>query len=103
EPGNAALAGMHSTCELILRKSRTGACFDYLARNRIFLAQRIIGRPKLGILTPPGNGFVRRDGLAAHFNSFARSSANLISRRGVFCDFLTKLRSTTTRLPFAVT
>ena len=56
--------------------------------------------PHLGIGQQPCLELVEGNG---HSTSFARRSASSISARGVACVFFTNARTTTTRLPIAVT
>ena len=76
------------------------ACVDDGARESKLWREVFMGLAVILVLHP----FLVK---VAHFGhceiSFARFKASSISRLGVFCDFLMKTRTTTTRLPTAVT
>ncbi len=77
-----------------------GARLDDGVGQGEFGGKRFVGLPVILLLHPL---LVKVTYLGHFVISFARLSANSISDVGVFCVFLMKTRTTTTRLPWAVT
>lgn len=100
KPGNHRLGGIHTLRELLLSEAsreprsndRAGQC--KLRREFCMgLAVFLVFQPFLVKVVDFGQFTI----------SFARFKASSISRPGVFCVFLMNTRTTTTRLPTAVT
>jgi len=82
-----------------LRKSCVHPRFDHGLRQREFFFKRVIFLPLVRILHP----LCMKVFHLGHWTSFARIRASSSSCLGVFCVFLTKTLTMTTRLPVAVT
>src|SRR5436190_15522841 len=92
--------GFHSRRELLLRQTCARTCTNHLACQLEFLVQVCHGLGIAGALLEP---LLMKLIYSRHVTSIARFRASSISRRGVFCVFLTNTRTTTTRCPRAVT
>src|ERR1039458_4762728 len=97
---NHRLGRLHALGKLLLREAGRYARVNHGASKLELRRQGFIRLPVFHALHPL---LVKVSYLGHGSNSFARFRANSISRFGVFCVFLMKTRTTTTRRPTAVT
>src|SRR5882724_683797 len=103
ETSNHRLLGAHPRGEFPLCQTCARPNFNQRRSQAEFLVEVVIGLAVLWVPEPLLMQLVGRNQLLAHAISSARLRASSISRRGVFCVFFTKTRTTTTRCDWRVT